>query len=174
MKYYSGTSTYEKQFNVKADSLKPSRVMRLDLGQVKSLAEVTLNGQNLGVLWKPPFHIDITEHLRAGSNQLQIKVANTWANRMVGDEQEPDDCNWSHIISWPHGHQPTPVGRSLAGIPQWVIDKTPRPSSGRITFCNWKYFTKDSPLLDSGLIGPAQIRFGQRFELGRSPKPEAQ
>lgn len=174
VKYYSGTSTYEKQFNVKADSLKPSRVMRLDLGQVKSLAEVTLNGQNLGVLWKPPFHIDITEHLRAGSNQLQIKVANTWVNRMVGDEQEPDDCNWSHIISWPHGHQPTPVGRSLAGIPQWVIDKTPRPSSGRITFCNWKYFTKDSPLLDSGLIGPVQIRFGQRFELGRSPKPEAQ
>lgn len=165
VQYYSGTATYEKRFHVKAESLKSSHRMRLDLGQVKSLAEVTLNGQNLGVLWKPPFHIDITGHLRAGSNHLQIKVANTWANRMIGDEQEPEDCQWSHIISWPHGHQPTPVGRSLRGIPQWVIDQTPRPSSGRVTFCNWKYFSKDTPLLDSGLIGPVRILSGRRFEL---------
>ena len=81
------------------------------------------------------------------------------------DEQEPDDCQWSHVISWQHGSVPDPVGRSLRGFPDWVVNSTPRPSTNRVTFCNWKYFTKDTPLLDSGLIGPVRIRFGQKFSL---------
>jgi len=165
VKYYSGTATYEKHFTVNSEQLAGSPAVLLDLGRVKSLAEVILNGQNLGILWKPPFQIDILKQLRAGENHLQVKAVNTWPNRMIGDEQEPDDCQWSHVISWPHGPVPDPVGRSLSIIPDWVINKTPRPSSGRITFCNWKYFTKDTPLLESGLLGPVLIRFGQRFEL---------
>jgi hypothetical protein len=132
---------------------------------VKSLAQVYLNGEDLGVLWKPPFRLDITSHLKVGENHLVIKVANTWPNRMIGDEQEPDDAQWSHVISWPHSAKPDPVGRSLSRIPDWVINQEPRPSQGRITFSNWKYFNKDTPLLDSGLIGPVRVVTGQQFEL---------
>jgi hypothetical protein len=165
VKYYSGTATYEKRFMIDAAVLADSPAVLLDLGRVKSLAEVTLNGQNLGILWKPPFHVDISEYLKAGENHLQVKVTNTWPNRMIGDEQEEDDCQWSRVVSWQHTTVPDPVGRSLVRIPEWVINGEPRPSGGRITFCNWKYFNKDTPLLESGLIGPVQIRFGQRFKL---------
>lgn len=165
VKYFSGTSTYSKSFTVDAQFLSVERIARLDLGKVKSLARVHLNGHDLGILWKPPFRMDITEHLRAGENQLVIRVANTWPNRMIGDEQEPDDCQWSHIISWPHSAKPDPVGRSLRLVPDWVINQEPRPSQGRVTFSNWKYFDKDTPLLESGLIGPVSIRAGLQVEL---------
>ena len=92
---------------------------------------------------------------------------------MIGDEQEPDDCTWSHIINWPHGDQPEPVGRSLSVIPDWVINKTPRPSAGRVTFSTWKFFDKDSPLLDSGLLGPVKLDAAHRFILEPSSKSEA-
>jgi len=148
-------------------------VTRLDLGIVKSVAEVILNGRNIGILWKPPFLVDVTGCLRAGENHLQIKVANTWPNRMIGDEQEPDDCTWSHVITWTHGDQPEPVGRSLSVIPNWVINKSPRPSTGRVTFSTWKFFNKDTPLLESGLLGPVKIDAAQRFTLESSSKSEA-
>jgi hypothetical protein len=173
VKFYSGISTYEKAFSVPAEMMDPTKVTRLDLGQVKSAAEVILNGRNLGILWKPPFQVDVTGLLRTGENQLQIKVANNWPNRMIGDEQEPDDCTWSHIISWPHGDQPEPVGRSLSVIPDWVINKTPRPSAGRVTFSTWKFFDKGSPLLDSGLLGPVKLEAAHRFILEPSSKSEA-
>ena len=92
---------------------------------------------------------------------------------MIGDEQEPDDCTWSHIISWPLGDQPEPVGRSLSVIPDWVINKTPRPSAGRVTFSTWKFFDKDTPLLESGLLGPVKLDTAHRFTLEPSSKSEA-
>ena len=173
VKFYSGISSYEKAYSVPAEMTDPTKVTRLDLGQVKSAAEVVLNGRHLGILWKPPFQVDVTGLLRTGENQLQIKVANNWPNRMIGDEQEPDDCTWSHIISWPHGDQPEPVGRSLSVIPDWVINKTPRPSAGRVTFSTWKFFDKDSPLLESGLLGPVKLDTAHRFTLDPSSKSEA-
>jgi Glycosyl hydrolases family 2, sugar binding domain len=65
---------------------KRSRV-RLDLGSVKNLAEVSVNGKSLGVLWKTPFAIDITDNVRAGDNRLEVKITNLWPNRMIGDKQ---------------------------------------------------------------------------------------
>lgn len=170
VKFYSGISTYEKAFSVPVEMKDPAKVTRLDLGQVKSVAEVTLNGRYLGILWKPPFQVDVTGLLRAGENHLQIKVANNWPNRMIGDEQEPEDCTWSHVISWPHDNQQEPVGLSLNRIPDWVINKTPRPSLGRVTFSTWKFFKKDTPLLESGLLGPVTLETGRRFKLEPSSK----
>ena len=66
IRYFSGTATYEKTFDW-ADSVEGDQIL-LDLGDVKNLADVTLNGQNLGVLWKSPFRIDISEALQAGEN----------------------------------------------------------------------------------------------------------
>ena len=59
----------------------------LDLGNVKNVAEVYVNGQNMGTVWKKPFKVDIGSVLKAGENKLKIDVTNTWVNRLIGDAQ---------------------------------------------------------------------------------------
>lgn len=88
IRYFSGISTYTKTFNYRPD--KQDQRLLLDLGKVCDLAEVTLNGQNLGVIWKLPFRLDVTDYLRKGENLLEVKVINPWRNRMIGDAQP--DC----------------------------------------------------------------------------------
>lgn len=89
VKYFSGTATYCKDFEAPADALAPGRHVLLDLGQLRNVAEVTLNDRHLGILWKPPFQVDVTGVIHSGANQLQIEVVNTWANRIVGDARLP-------------------------------------------------------------------------------------
>jgi hypothetical protein len=89
VKYFSGTATYTKTFDMKKEPGK-SRVF-LDLGKVGDIAEVVLNGKKLDLLWKAPFRIDITNALQKGKNQLQIKVTNEWTNRLAGDREAPAD-----------------------------------------------------------------------------------
>ncbi|MEC3965870.1 glycosyl hydrolase [Flagellimonas halotolerans] len=87
IKYFSGTATYRKTFDF--DKTDGGASFILDLGKVKNIAEVTLNGQPIGVLWKTPFQIAITDALKNGENQLEIAVTNVWVNRLIGDAQ-PD------------------------------------------------------------------------------------
>jgi hypothetical protein len=87
VKYFSGTGTYSKTIQAPADWFKGGAELWLDLGDVKNLAEVSVNGQAVGVLWKPPFRANVTRALKAGSNTIQIKVTNLWVNRLIGDEQ---------------------------------------------------------------------------------------
>lgn len=86
VKYYAGTATYRTTFSVP-----PGRgEVLLDLGCVKNIAEVFVNGQRAGVLWKAPFRTDdIRALLNEGENTLEVKVTNLWVNRMIGD-CEPD------------------------------------------------------------------------------------
>jgi hypothetical protein len=91
VKYFSGTGTYFKTINVSADWLDPGHLVNIDLGNVRELAEVFVNGQSAGVLWKPPFRADITSLLKAGKNELKIEVINLWINRLTGDMNLPDD-----------------------------------------------------------------------------------
>ena len=91
VKYYSGTGTYLKTINIPADWLGQGHLVDLDLGDVRELAEVFVNGQSAGVLWKPPFRADITSFLKAGKNELKIEVINLWINRLSGDMNLPDD-----------------------------------------------------------------------------------
>ena len=83
IKYYSGQATYEKSFALDAV---PEGRSWLSLGSVRDLAEVTLNGKKLGVVWAEPWRIEVTSSLRPGDNLLRIKVANTWNNRFYGDQ----------------------------------------------------------------------------------------
>lgn len=85
IKYFSGTATYMNTFEVNA--LNQNEKILLDLGDVKNLAEVTINGKNAGILWKKPFQTDISNHLKIGKNTIEIKVVNSWVNRLVGDMQ---------------------------------------------------------------------------------------
>ncbi len=85
IKYFSGTASYRNAFNIK-ELVSGSRYF-LDLGNVKNIAEVSINGKVVGTVWKTPFKLDITDAMKKGTNQLEIKVTNLWVNRLIGDVQ---------------------------------------------------------------------------------------
>jgi hypothetical protein len=89
IRYFSGTATYEQGVNVSQDRLKSGRRVHLDLGDVRHLAEVFVNDKPLGVLWKPPYRVDITEAALPGANKITVRVTNVWKNRLVGDAKLP-------------------------------------------------------------------------------------
>jgi len=153
IRYYSGTATYETQFDLK----EIPESLTIDLGNVKNLAEVTLNGSSLGVLWKPPFITNISKAAKPGKNKLVVKVTNLWANRLIGDEQEPADMKWDTKLAGLGSVKNAMAGYKLMELPSWFTQGKPRPSTGRYTFTTFNYFTKDSPLLESGLLGPVKI-----------------
>jgi hypothetical protein len=85
VKYFSGTATYMKTVRAPRAWFAQGSRLWLDLGAVGDIAEVTVNGKSLGILWKPPYRIDVTDALKSGVNQLEIKVTNEWSNRIAGD-----------------------------------------------------------------------------------------
>lgn len=87
IKYFSGTATYQNTFKINKLDKKAS--YEIDLGDVKNIAEVIVNGKNMGIAWKKPFKLNITEGVKTGDNVLEIKVTNLWVNRLIGDAQ-PD------------------------------------------------------------------------------------
>ncbi len=147
IRYYSGTAVYQTGFALAAV---PEGESFLDLGKVNHLARVRLNGRDLGVVWCAPWRVRVPAGLpKASGNRLEIEVTNVWANRLIGDEQEPDDCEWLP------GHRG--FGKYLKRFPDWFVKGQPRPSSGRFGFTTWNYFTKDSELTPSGLLGPVRV-----------------
>jgi hypothetical protein len=89
IRYFSGTASYEAEFDLGEPLLREGRGWLLDLGTLREVAEVTLNGQDLGIVWKEPFQADITGALRPGRNTLEVKVTNLWNNRLMGDLLDP-------------------------------------------------------------------------------------
>ncbi|MEO6000611.1 MAG: glycosyl hydrolase [Chitinophagaceae bacterium] len=149
IKYYSGTAVYKNSFDMPATPAGKKSIY-LDLGMVNHIARVLLNGKDLGIIWTAPWQAKLPAGLlKNKNNQLIIEVTNVWANRLIGDEQEPADCEW--IPGYISG------GYSLKEFPDWFLNKQPRPSKGRYCFTTWNYFTKDSPLISSGLMGPVRI-----------------
>jgi hypothetical protein len=155
VKYFSGTATYHKQFQLPAGLAGKGRGLYLDLGRVAVIAEVKLNGHDLGILWKPPFRVDVTEVLQTGANDLTVKVVNLWPNRLIGDDMLPPDAERSKFFA-PGVPVPATHGSILKRWPQWLLDGKPSPT-GHVTFTSWKLWTKDDPLMESGLLGPVQI-----------------
>ena len=149
VKYFSGTAVYRNKFARNAAKQAGERYL-LDLGDMKNIAEAELNGKSLGILWKPPYRVDVTDTLQQGENELVVKITNLWPNRLIGDEQLPEDCEWN--------------GSRLKAWPQWVLDGKPSPT-GRFTFTTWHHWTKDDQPLPSGLFGPVLIRTGKTIAL---------
>jgi len=133
IKYFSGIATYCKGLNIPAGQLAADRRLFLDLGRVRFVAEVYLNGRSLGILWKPPFRVDITGAAKPGRNQLAIEVANTWSNRLVGDARSPENKRYCQ----------TNITNSLT----------------------WRVPWKDTPLLESGLLGPVRLIAARKLSL---------
>jgi hypothetical protein len=87
VKYFSGTGTYTKKIQASPDWFKRETRLSIDLGDVKNLAEVSINAKPLGIVWKTPYRLDITNVLKPGLNTVEIKVTNPWVNRIIGDRQ---------------------------------------------------------------------------------------
>lgn len=156
VRYFSGTATYSMRFNVLPAGPSDMRFF-LDLGQVEVFAEVRLNGKNFGILWRPPYRVDVTEALRSGENELEVLVTNLWPNRLIGDEQLPPENEYDETRSL--------FGGAIKKLPDWYVEGKPKPPVGRITFTTWKHFDKDSPLLESGLVGPVRLLTAVRHVL---------
>lgn len=146
VRYFSGSASYRKSFAWQAPGVAPGITPRqfLDLGKVAVMAAVKLNGRDLGLLWKPPFRVEVTGVLKPGPNDLEIRVVNLWINRMIGDESLPEDSERN-------------ANGTLKSWPEWVQQGTPSPA-GRITFTTWRLWAKDAPLVESGLLGPVTIQ----------------
>jgi hypothetical protein len=143
IKYASGTATYRKSLDIPAGRLAEGRRLRLDLGKVEVMARPRLNGKDLGILWKPPFVVDVTDVARPGPNTLEVQVVNLWINRMIGDEGLPEDS-------------PRNPDGTLKAWPGWLNEGKPSPA-GRSTFTTWRLWHKGDALVPSGLLGPVRL-----------------
>ena len=87
VKYFSGTGTYSKTLDAPAEWFHAGAPLWLDLGDVKNLAEVIVNGKSLGIVWHAPYRVNVSGVLKQGENEITVKVTNAWVNRLIGDEQ---------------------------------------------------------------------------------------
>ncbi|MEO6731126.1 MAG: glycosyl hydrolase [Ferruginibacter sp.] len=156
IKHFSGKATYRRDFTLAAHELSNSRAIFLDLGVVKNVATIIINGKKVRTFWKPPFEMEITPYCKAGKNVLEVEVTNLWPNRLIGDEAETDDLVWGKERNF-RFVTPSRKVRNLQLVPDWVKQKTERPSKNRITFVTVDFFDKEDPLLPSGLLGPVAI-----------------
>jgi hypothetical protein len=153
IKHFSGTAIYKNEFTVSSDLMKSNKSVELDLGSVAIIAEVFINGKNAGILWKAPFRVNISDFVKKGKNQLEVKVTNLWTNRLIGDEKEPLDIERN--------------GDKTKTIPKWLNNDTNR-NSGRITFPSWNHYKKEDLLVTSGLLGPVKINIFLSKELHKN------
>jgi hypothetical protein len=165
VRYFSGTATYRNDIRIPGNAASGGKRLFLDLGWVEVMAEVRVNGRSLGILWKPPYRIDVTDAVRTGENELVVLVTNLWPNRLIGDEQLPAENEYGGA---------TPAGGGGGGgfaagirrLPDWYAQGRPKPAGGRVTFTTWKHYDKASPLLESGLLGPVRLRTAVRRAIG--------
>lgn len=158
IRYFSGTASYRGAFPRPDKKTVGEGRTILSLGTVENMARVKVNGAEMPLLWKAPYECDITDALRDGINDIEIEVTNLWPNRMIGDEQEPDDLEWSEPLIYNYAPGKPRAGCWLTSNPEWLVKGEERPSKGRKTVSCFKYFTSDSPLLPSGLLGPVTLQ----------------
>ncbi|HXE15446.1 MAG TPA: glycosyl hydrolase [Bryobacteraceae bacterium] len=124
IRYFSGTATYDKQFEYKG--VKPGAVVLLQLTHLYHICTVRVNGNDAGTIWAMPYQLDISRFLRPGINRIELSVTNLWPNRIIGDLQ---------------------------------------PRALRFTHTNIRDYSKDSPLLPSGLVGPVKLMLVRNIRL---------
>ena len=137
---FSGIATYRTTFELPA-ALASKRRLFLQLGDLAEVAEVTVNGKALGVLWLPPYRVEITGAVRSGSNRLEIRVANLWANRLNADSLRPETERFTR-----------------SNLDRIQTDPTSDSSYGRVPRGKTRpVYTEIPPLMRSGLFGPVRI-----------------
>ena len=119
VKYFSGTATYTRTLNAPADWFKPGSHLWLDLGEVKEVAEISVNGAPFETVWKTPYRVEVTGALRPGTNKLKVKVTNLWVNRLIGDQQ-PNAAKFTSTTYKPYDADAPLLTSGLLGPVQLV------------------------------------------------------
>ena len=153
IRYFSGVATC--RIRIAPLKLKhPSAALWLDLGALKNLAGVRVNGKEAGMLWRPPYRIDLTNAYLAAPDapmDIEVRVANLWPNRLIGDDRLcAEDCEWPSLSP------PNIWRRGIVRLPDWVLDGRSSPT-GRKAFTTWKHWTGKDKLLPSGILGPVRL-----------------
>ncbi len=139
VRHFSGTAVYSTTFDVPD----PKARIILNLGRVEIMAHVKLNGKDLGILWKPPYQVNISTAVVVGKNRLEVSVVNLWVNRLIGDQSLAEDSGRDKngkLLSWP----------------KWILDGRQSPT-GRRTFVTFPLWNKGDALRESGLLGPVTL-----------------
>lgn len=140
IRFFSGIATYRKTINVPESLVKLDRLF-LELGDLAEIAEITLNGKRLGLVWLPPYRIEISGAVNAGMNQLEIQVANLWANRLNGDSLRSESTRFTR-----------------SNLDRIQTDPTSDSSYGKVPKGKTRpVYTDIPPLMKSGLFGPVRI-----------------
>lgn len=147
IRFFSGSAVYETSFKCKVNE--GERVV-LHLGDVRNIAEVTVNSRTYDALWRLPFELDITDGISPdGSVKLKVKVANLWVNRLIGDEAVEGGIKWKKTF----------YGEAAAELPPL----SGAPGLGRRhTFTTWRHWRKDDRTSPSGLLGPVEFSVRSR------------
>ncbi len=146
-RYFSGTLVYRTRFDMPRDAKR----LKISVKAYEQVVVVRLNGKEVGTIWCSPWEVELPEDvlIRSG-NSLEIEVTNSWRNRLIGDEQEPQDCEFEA--------SPKQCGEFLSRYPAWFTDgMSARTARGRKCFTTWNYFTSGSQLTPSGLVEPPII-----------------
>ncbi len=151
LKHYSGTATYQTTFSVEPVSLQTGYTTMLNLGEVNVTATVYLNGEKVGTAWSAPYELDISDQLRPGENALRIEVANTWTNRLIGDEHYPRTDGYE--------------ARGNLQMPAWFSENRPMPEGQRQTFSAYDFYEATDDLMPSGLVGPVVLSTSKKVRL---------
>lgn len=96
IRYFSGTAIYHTVLRVPAKLIRPGRQIWLNLGKVREIASVSVNGVSAGTQWRAPFLVRIDRQLHAGDNEIAIQVTNLWPNRIIGDLQPSAKVQYVH------------------------------------------------------------------------------
>lgn len=172
VRHFSGTATY----SIRIDAPRPDTDERafLDLGRVEAIAEVRLNGVDMGQAWLPPYRVEVTDALRAGARELEIDVTTTWTNRLIGDAGLPSPYRFRPIDGGWVAHDPGPaadgtgrvlVAQMIEALPDWYREGEPAPDSDRVTFSTGRFHAADEPLVEAGLLGPVRLIFAEQHVL---------
>lgn len=167
MRDYSGTVTYRKQFNWSKSDIR----VELDLGSLKNIAEVSLNSKPVGVLWKPPYRLDITSVIKPGDNELEIKVTNLLVNRITADFKLPPDKRslncYGHMEQYRPGAESGKDGLLPSGLFGPIIICTPVEliieKISNSPFDNLKLNKKDKLVSHKYLLNTSDIRICNSF-----------
>jgi hypothetical protein len=144
IRHFSGTGTYRTAFEL--DEHQAGSLVRLQLGEVRHVAEVRLNGSPVDLVWTAPWTADLTGIVKPGRNDLEIAVTNVWVNRLIGDAGLPPE-------------------KRLTGTNVRLFD-------ARAKIRRFQGFVAGEPLEPSGLIGPVRLAFGKRWEVPNGGKPD--
>jgi hypothetical protein len=125
IKYFSGEGTYTTTLEAASDWFVKGATLWIDLGDVKNLATVTVNGKQLGTVWHAPYRVDATEALKPGANQISVQVINSWVDRMIGDQQ-PDATTKYTFTTWKSYKADSPLLPSGLIGPVAVVRETTR------------------------------------------------